>query len=245
MVQLLQLQGVTLHVYLQNLLIHASCLVQARWHSDLALCVLQHLGWVINFSKSDLVHNQLFNFIGLQFSICSYIMAPLPRMQVKIQNTLDNWRSNPSITARNVHGILGLLTFMATLVPWGQMHLHRIKWWATEAWCQEVGFWSNQITVTPTILHQVAQWASPAIFQTFSLSNLGWVGLWGFLWWAPSAKRKEHHGVSSGWSSTWFHSNTGLFSTQYKQIPIIFGVWPFWLIPFFFWSMIFSDDLST
>ena len=22
----------------------------------------------------------------------------------------------------------------------------------------------------------------------------GWVGLWGFLWWAPSAKRKEHHG---------------------------------------------------
>ena len=23
---------------------------------------------------------------------------------------------------------------------------------------------------------------------------LGWVGLWGFLWWAPSAKRKDHHG---------------------------------------------------
>ena len=22
---------------------------------------------------------------------------------------------------------------------------------------------------------------------------LGWVGLWGFLWWAPSAKRKDHH----------------------------------------------------
>ena len=63
---------------------------------------------------------------------------------------------------------------------------------------------------------------------------LGWVGLWGFLWWAPSAKRKDHHGVSSGWSSTWFHSNTGLSSTQYEQIPIIFGVWPFWLTPFFF-----------
>ena len=26
----------------------------------------------------------------------------------------------------------------------------------------------------------------------------GWVGRWGFLWWAPSAKRKDHHGVSSG-----------------------------------------------
>ena len=49
--------------------------------------------------------------------------------------------------------------------------------------------------------------------------GLGWVGLWGFLWWAPSAKRKDHHGVSSGWSSVWHRSNTGLSSTQYEQIP--------------------------
>ena len=62
----------------------------------------------------------------------------------------------------------------------------------------------------------------------------GWVGLWGFLWWAPSAKGKDHHGVSSGWSRVWHRSNTGLSSTQYEQIPIILGVWPFWLTPFFF-----------
>ena len=45
--------------------------------------------------------------------------------------------------------------------------------------------------------------------------------------------RKDHHGVSSGWSSVWHRSNTGLSSTQYEQIPIILGVWPFWLTPFF------------
>ena len=67
-----------------------------------------------------------------------------------------------------------------------------------------------------------------------SQSGLGWVGLWGFLWWAPLAKRKDHHWISSGWSSVWHRSNTGLSSTQYEQIPIILGVWPFWLTPFFF-----------
>ena len=72
-----------------------------------------------------------------------------------------------------------------------------------------------------------------------SPTALRWVGLWGFLWWAPSTKRKDHHGVSSRWSSTWFHSDTGLSSTQYEQIPIIFGVWPFWLTPFFFRSITF------
>ena len=49
-----------------------------------------------------------------------------------------------------------------------------------------------------------------------------------------SAEGKDHHGISSGWSSVWHRSNTGLSSTQYEQIPIILGVWPFWLTPFFF-----------
>ena len=54
-----------------------------------------------------------------------------------------------------------------------------------------------------------------------------------------SAKGKDHHGVSSGWSSVWHRSNTGLSSTQYEQIPIILGIWPFWLTPFFFRSITF------
>ena len=73
--------------------------------------------------------------------------------------------------------------------------------------------------------------------------GVGWVGLWGFLWWAPSAKRKDHHQVISRWSSVWHCSNTGLSSTQYEQIPIILGVWPFWLTPFFFRSITFLAGL--
>ena len=42
--------------------------------------------------------------------------------------------------------------------------------------------------------------------------------------WAPSAKRKDHHGVSSGWSSVWHRSNTDLSSTQYEQIPMYVSV---------------------
>ena len=74
----------------------------------------------------------------------------------------------------------------------------------------------------------------PRLIWTAPQPWMGWVGLWGFLWWAPSATRKDHHGVSSGWSSVWHRSNTGLSSTQYEQIPIILGVRPFWLNPFFF-----------
>ena len=171
-VQLLRLQGIKLHVYLDDWLIRASSTVQARTHADLVLQVLQHLGWVINFSKSDLVPSQQFDFIGMQFNTCAYTVAPLPRMRVKIQNTLDHWRSHPLISARDLHRLLGMLTFMATLVPRGLLRLRPIQWWASEVWCQETGFWSDRISVTPTILHQVAWWASPAVLQGVSLSAL-------------------------------------------------------------------------
>ena len=154
-------------------LVHPSIVrVQARTHADLVLQVLQHLGWVINFSKSDLVPSQQFDFIGMQFNMCAYTVAPLPKMWVKIQNTLDHWISHLLISARDLHRLLGMLTFMATLVPRGQLRLHPTQWWVSEVWCQEIGSWSDRISVTPTILHQVAWWASPAVLQGVSLNAL-------------------------------------------------------------------------
>ena len=122
-VPLLRLQGIKLHVYLDDWLIRALSAVHARTHADLDLQVSQHLGWVINFSKSDLVPSQQFDFIGMQFNTCAYTVAPLPKMRVKIQNTLDHWRSHLPISARDLHRLLGMLTFMATLVPKGRLRL--------------------------------------------------------------------------------------------------------------------------
>ena len=98
-------------------------------------------------------------------------------------------------------------------------------------------FWRSNVTLTFDHTHDLDYGFSWSNFEIAVSQNVGSVGLWGFLWWAPSAKREDHHRVSSGWSSVWHRSNTGLSSTQYEQIPIILGVWPFWLTPFFFRSI--------
>ena len=102
------------------------------------------------------------------------------------------------------------------------------------------GYWKVNIVATDDL---VPFWDNAAAGTMLIDTNLvfivGWVGLWGFLWWAPSAKRKDHHGVSSGWSSVWHCSNTGLSSSQCEQISIILGVWPFCLTPFIFRSITF------
>ena len=80
--------------------------------------------------------------------------------------------AHPRVTTRDLHRLLGMLTFMVTLVPRGQFCLCPIQWWASEAWCQETGSWSDRISVAPTILHQVAGWASPAVLHGVSPSAL-------------------------------------------------------------------------
>ena len=108
--------------------------------------------------------------------------------------------------------------------------------WSLTLLCQVI---SNHSIDYEEWMSPCLPWGRISITCSLSILGMGWVGLWGFLWWAPSAKGKDHHGVSSGWSSVWHRSNTGLSSTQYEQIPIILGVWPFWLTPFFFQSITF------
>ena len=79
-VQLLRLQGVHLHVYLDNWLIRADSPQMATSNAQLVIRVLQHLGWIINFEKSELTPTQEFDFIGIHFRTQDSTVAPVPKM---------------------------------------------------------------------------------------------------------------------------------------------------------------------
>ena len=100
-VALLQLKGVRLRVYLDDWLIRASSPAQAQLHANLVIRVLQRLGCIINFDKSE--PSQTFDFSGMQFGTITHTVVPIPKMWVKVNNTLDRWRSRPWVTARDLH----------------------------------------------------------------------------------------------------------------------------------------------
>ena len=75
--------------------------------------------------------------------------------------------------------------------------------------------------------------------KTFDPCHMGWVGLWGFLWWA---KRRDHHGESSGWSNTWFHSILAYLVQNMSRSQLYLGFGHFgWILSFFrsitFWQV--------
>ena len=107
---------VKLHVYLDDWLICADTPEQMQLHAQTTIRVLQFLGWIINYEKSDLVPSQDSQFIGMQFNTRQFTAAPLPKMRLKVQSFHQHWMTNPNITARDLHRLLGVLVFMASLV---------------------------------------------------------------------------------------------------------------------------------
>ena len=161
-VSLLRQQGVKLHVYLDDWLIRADTWEQAQLHAQTTIRVLQFLGWIINYEKSDLTPSQDFQFIGMQFNTRRFTVAPLPKMRLKVQSVHQHWMTDLNITARDLHRLLGMLVFMASLV-------RPVQWWAATAWCQRTGNWSDRIQVPPWVLSEVAWWSSPAALQGLPL----------------------------------------------------------------------------
>ena len=138
---------------------------------NLMIKVLQFLGWIINFEKSDLTPSQDFQFIRMQFNTRRFTVAPLPQMLVKVQSVLQHWMADPNITARDLHRLLGMLVFMALLVRRGRLRLRPVQWWAATAWCQKTGNWSDRIQVPQWVLSEVAWWSSPAVLQGLPLAT--------------------------------------------------------------------------
>ena len=169
-VSLLRQQGVKLQVYLDDWLIRADTPEQAQLHAQTTIKVLQFLGWIINLEKSDLTPSQDFQFIGMQFNARRFTVAPLPKMRVKVQSVHQHWMANLNITARDLHRLLGMLVFMASLVRRGRLRLCPVQWWAATAWCQRTGNWSDRIQVPQWVLSEVAWWSSPAVLQGLPLA---------------------------------------------------------------------------
>ena len=87
----------------------------------------------------------------------------------KVQSVHQHWMTNPNIMARDLHRLLSMLVFMASLVRRGRLRLRPVQWWAATAWCQRTGNWSDRIQVPQWVLSEVAWWSSPAVLQGLPL----------------------------------------------------------------------------
>ena len=142
-------QGVNLHVYLDYWLICASSPVQANFGpAGVAEPRLGDPFQQVWFATRTAVQ---FHLYAIQY-VHLHRDTPAQNGDQNPEHAASLEIAHPRVTTRDLHRLLGMLTFMVTLVPRGQFCFCPIQWWASEALCQETGSWSDRISVAPTIL---------------------------------------------------------------------------------------------
>ena len=105
----------------------------------------------------------------MNFRTQNFMVAPLPKMQTKVQSIINRWLLADTVSAMDIHKMLGTIQYMAPLVPRGRLRFRPIQWWASEAWDQTTEDWAHRTTFPDWVIHHLAWWASPAVSQGLSL----------------------------------------------------------------------------
>lgn len=173
-VQLLRLHGIRVHAYLDDWLILGPSLEQVTRDVTLVANLLQHLGWVINFPKSNLQPQQDFVYLGMRFWTqgSRVLVAPSSSIRDRISGWLDRLRLNPQLSARELSSLMGLLLYAAPLMPNGMRQIRSLQWAVRALWLQQHGRWTDLVPLSPSIVQQVHWFLTDNAFSGVPASPL-------------------------------------------------------------------------
>lgn len=182
--------GIRIIIYLDDSLLLARPRELARRHRDILIRVIHELGFVINWSKSDLEPRQDFAFIGLLWSSRAMSVS-LPQDKLdKLHHAAQGLRSSPAPTCRRVQQFLGRANFATIALPRARLHMRALQA------CLRSHYRSRRDLFSPCPLTQQAlqdlEWwmdppvngvsLSPRLPQhtiTTDASKFGWGAQWG------------------------------------------------------------------
>ena len=151
-------QGMRLHAYLDDWLqpsISQSLSFQQR---DQLLQTVLSLGFVPNWDKSELIPSQTFCFLGARFDLEKGMIGPSLDRILRLQTLIRKMLASHSVSAREIHSLLGQKESLARLLPDGRAHTRSLQWHVKDRWSQASQSWDCHIALGPWFKLAVEQW---------------------------------------------------------------------------------------
>ena len=122
------------------------------------LSLINSLGLIINYEKSDLVPAQVFTFIGMEFLTHINIVRVPQTRQMKILDSVRMFLQKTSVSARDFLSLLGQLNAAADFVMLGRLHLRPLQMSLHNQWQPQKFLLCHQIGMTTKILQHLKWW---------------------------------------------------------------------------------------
>ena len=160
----LRRRGIRVHAYLDDWLIRANSPEDLQEKLDFTLELLEDLGLIVNYDKSELTPTQSFIFLGMQIDLLEATVAPAPKHRKKLLGFIAKLRAR-RVSSRFLAKVLGLLQFLAPLVHRGKLHLRSVQHWVRAHWVQSRGNWSDMIRTDPRLRDILSWWTLPHLLE--------------------------------------------------------------------------------
>ena len=161
----LRRRAITLHPYLDDWLARNQNRRRLLEHRQFILSLINSLGLIINYEKSDLVPAQGFTFIGMEFLTHINIIRVPQARQMKILETVRMFSQKTSVSARDFLSLLGPLNAAADLVMLGRLHLRPLQMSLRNQWKPQKLSLCNQIGMTTEILQHLKWWLQEDLYH--------------------------------------------------------------------------------
>ena len=144
----LRRRAITLHPYLDDWLARNQNRRKLLEHRQFILSLINSLGLIINYKKSDLVPAQVFTFIGMEFLTHTNIVMVSQTRQMKILDSVRMFSQKTSVSARDFLSLLGQLNAAADFVMLGRLHLRPLQMSLHNQWKPQKFLLCHQIDMT-------------------------------------------------------------------------------------------------
>ena len=155
-------EGIRIHQYIDDWLLRAKSKQQCQENTHKLIHLVQSLGWIINFQKSDLVPTQEIEFLGYKFDLRVGLVFPT---QKKIDHLLEKIVSMLKASQISPSGRMSLIGFNG--------ENNTIGWFTHEAgpMVSEDTLEVSPVSRYPSTCVSGSQTASSVVYQSFKLEE--------------------------------------------------------------------------
>ena len=133
-------------------------------HRQYILSLINSLGLIINYEKSDLVPAQVFTFIGMEFlTQTNIVRVPHPRV-LKILEAVKLFSQKSTVSARDFLSLLGQLGAAADFVMLGLLRLRPLQMALLSQWRPHLLPLDHRIGLTTDILLHLKWWQQEDLY---------------------------------------------------------------------------------
>ena len=158
----LRLQGIHIHVYLDDLLIVGRSPLHVQLALRLVIATLTHAGFIINLKKSDLRPVQDLVYIGGRFcTAISRVFLPEDR-RVALQCVVRSFmRVGQYFPARRWLQLLGFMAATLSTVASAHLRMRPIQWYLKQQWRAVLQGLNHPVMVPASLLPCFRWWLDP------------------------------------------------------------------------------------